>query len=96
MCSSDLAGDLSSTNGTISVTADNDATSDAGSGGALTMADGTVFNAGSGAITATSDENLTLGQMTTTNSSTSAITLNSKSGNILDGGDTGGDDLTAD
>ena len=44
------AGDISSTNGNISVTADDDATADPGSGGALTMADGTVFNAGSGTL----------------------------------------------
>ncbi|MEK9627603.1 MAG: hypothetical protein VW455_01130, partial [Nitrospinota bacterium] len=88
------AGDISSTNGNISVTADDDATSDAGSGGALTMADGTVFNAGSGTITGIADEDITLGQMTTTNATTAAITLNTASGNILDGGDTN-EDLTA-
>ena len=87
-------GDISSTNGNISVTADDDATSDAGSGGALTMADGTVFNAGSGTITGIADEDITLGQMTTTNATTAAITLNTASGNILDGGDTN-EDLTA-
>ena len=64
------------------------------SGGALTMVDGTVFNAGSGTITGIADEDITLGQMTTTNSTTSAITLNTTSGNILDGGDTN-EDLTA-
>ena len=57
-------------------------------------ADGTIFNAGSGTITGTSDEDLTLGQMTTTNSTTAAITLESKSGNVLDGGDTN-EDITA-
>jgi filamentous hemagglutinin family protein len=88
------AGDLTSTSGNISVIADDDATSDAGSGGALTMADGTVFDAGSGTLTGIADEDITLGQMTTTNATTSAITLNTASGNILDGGDTD-EDLTA-
>ena len=88
------AGDISSTNGNISVTADDDATADPGSGGALTMTDGTVFNSASGTITGISDEDLTLGQMTTTNSTSAAITLHTKNGNILDGGDTD-EDLTA-
>jgi hypothetical protein len=85
---------LTSANGNISVTADDDATSDAESGGALTMADGTIFSAGSGTITGIADEDITLGQMTTTNSTSSAITLNTTSGNILDGGDAQ-EDLTA-
>jgi trimeric autotransporter adhesin len=88
------AADLTTSNGNISVTADDDATADAGAGGALTMVDGTVFDATSGTITASSDEDLTLGRMTTTIAGT-AITLTSTSGSILDGGDTGGDDLTA-
>ncbi|MZH13427.1 MAG: filamentous hemagglutinin N-terminal domain-containing protein [Nitrospinae bacterium] len=89
------AGDLTSNNGNISVTADDDATSDAGSGGALTMVDGTVFNAGSGTISGVADEDITLGQMTTTNATSSAITLNTASGNILDGDTTEANDLTA-
>ena len=89
------AGDLSSTNGNISVTADDDSTSDAESGGVLTMVDGTVFNAGSGTISGTADENITLGQLTTTNATSSAITLNTTSGNILDGDTSEANDLTA-
>ncbi|MBT5471947.1 MAG: hypothetical protein HOK41_15205, partial [Nitrospina sp.] len=88
-------GQLASANGNISVTADDDATSDAGSGGALTMDAATVFNAGSGTITGIADEDITLGQMTTTNATTAAITLNTASGNILDGDTTGANDLTA-
>jgi trimeric autotransporter adhesin len=88
------AGDLTSTSGNISVTADDDATSDAGSGGALTMVDGTVFNAGSGTITGIADEDITLGQMTTTNATATAVTLTTTNGNILDGGDTD-EDITA-
>ena len=89
------AGDLTSTNGNISVSADDDATSDAGSGGALTMVDGTVFNASSGTVTVSADENITIGQITTTNSSSSAIQLSSVSGNIVDGDTDGSNDLTA-
>merc|ERR1711916_22556 len=42
-------GDVTSTSGTVTVTADQD-TSGGGAGGALTMVDGTVINAGSGNI----------------------------------------------
>ena len=89
------AGDLTSTNGNISVSADDDATSDAASGGTLTMVNGTVFNAGSGTITTSADENITIGQMTTTSSSSSAIQLSSTSGNIVDGDTDESNDLTA-
>jgi hypothetical protein len=88
-------GDISSTNGNILVTADDDGTDDAGTGGALTMVDGTVFDGGSGTITGVADEDITLGQMTTTNATSTAITLNTTSGNILDGDSLGNNDLTA-
>ena len=89
------AGDLTSTKGNISVSADDDATSDAASGGALTMVDGAGFNAGSGTVTVSADENITTGQITTTNSSSSAIQLSSVSGNIVDGDTDESNDLTA-
>ena len=89
------AGDLSSSNGNIIVAADYDSTSDTLSGGALTMVDGTVFNVGSGTITASADVDITIGQMTTTSSSTSAIKLSSVSGDIHDGDTNGSNDLTA-
>ena len=89
------AGDLTTANGNITVSADDDSTSDAASGGALTMVDGTVFNSSSGTITASADEDITIGQMTTTSSSTSAIKLSSVSSNILDGDTDGSNDLTA-
>ena len=60
------------------------------------MVDGTVFNSSSGTITASADEDITIGQMTTTSSSTSAIKLSSVSSNILDGDTDGSNDLTAD
>ena len=59
------------------------------------MVDGTVFNAGSGTISGIADEDITLGQMTTTNATSSAITLNTASGNILDGDTSSANDLTA-
>ena len=88
-------GDLSSTNGNIIVAADYDSTSDTLSGEALNMVDGTVFNVGSGTMTASADVDITIGQMTTTSSSTSAIKLSSVSGDIQDGDTNGSNDLTA-
>ena len=41
------------------------------------------------------DENITLGQVTTTNTGTTAVTLASTEGGIVDGGDTGGADVIA-
>ncbi len=89
------AGDLTTANGNIAVSADDDATSDAASGGALTMVDGTVFDAGSGTVTVSADENITIGHITTTSSSSSAIHLSSTSGNVVDGDTDGNNDLTA-
>ena len=59
------------------------------------MVDGTVINAGSGTIALLADENITLGQVTTTNTGTTAVTLTSTEGGIVDGGDTGGADVIA-
>ena len=79
------AGDLSTTaNGNISVTADNDLDKN-GSGGALTMVDGTVFNSGSGVIKLSADEDITIGRVETGNSSDAAVTLTSFSGGLVDG-----------
>ncbi|MBD3647084.1 MAG: hypothetical protein HUJ31_06425, partial [Pseudomonadales bacterium] len=79
-------GDVSSTSGAIAMTADWDNAS-TGSSGALTMANGALINAGSGTISLQSDEDLTLGSVQTTNAG-SAVTINSKSGGLLDAGDT--------
>ncbi len=79
------AGDLSA-NGNISVKADDDSNlTDAGSGGALTMVDGTVFNAGSGTIELSADEDITLGRVETSSASDTAVTLTSTSGGAVDG-----------
>ena len=77
------AGDLSA-NGNITVKADNDLDAN-GTGGALTMVDGTVFNAGSGTIELSADEDITLGRVETSSSSDAAVTLTSTSGGAVDG-----------
>jgi autotransporter-associated beta strand protein len=90
-------GDITVTSGAgaISITADDDAVADAGSGGALTMADGAVVTANTGTISLSADENVTLGRLVTSNTTGSAISVTSVSGAIVDGGDTGGADVTA-
>ncbi|MEE9258977.1 MAG: hypothetical protein V3U37_05505, partial [Nitrospinaceae bacterium] len=88
------SGDLTTSSGNISVTADNDS-SGGGTGGAVTMADGTVIDAGSGTIAVSADEDITLGRLVTTSSSDTAVTLTSTSGGVVDGGDTGGPDVDA-
>ena len=77
------SGDLTTTTGNITVTANNDSVV-SGSGGALTMADGTLFDAGSGTLALSADENITLGQVKTTSSSDTAVTLTSTSGGVFD------------
>ena len=89
----EATGDIASTAGAVSITADAD--NGGTSSGALTMVDGTVINAGSGTIALLADENITLGQVTTTNTGATAVTLTSTEGGIVDGGDTGGADVIA-
>ncbi|MBI4843392.1 MAG: hypothetical protein HY809_03585 [Nitrospirae bacterium] len=76
--------------GSVTVIADDDA-EDNGIGGAIFMADNTVdaarIDAGSGLIIMSADENITLGGLTTTNATATAVTIDSTSGAILDGGD---------
>jgi len=86
----EATGDIASTAGAVSVRADAD--NGGTSSGALTMVDGTVINAGSGTIALLADENITLGQVTTTNTGATAVTLTSTEGGIV-GGDTGGADV---
>ncbi|MBI1313761.1 hypothetical protein GC176_20915, partial [bacterium] len=75
--------------GLISVFADQ--ASLASAGGVITMADGTVINGGGGQIEVVADGRLTLGQIITTD----LINLGSGTGDVVDGGDTGGVDLIA-
>tara|TARA_B100001964_G_scaffold47486_1_gene53099 strand:- start:3945 stop:6218 length:2274 start_codon:yes stop_codon:yes gene_type:complete len=86
------AGDLTSA-GNVLIVADNDGNL-SGTGGAVTMTDGAVIDAGGNTITMAADENLTLGQLLTTNATSSAVTIYSYSGGIVDGGDTD-QDITA-
>ncbi len=86
-------GDLVTSGGTITVTADTRA---GNNGGGITMVDGSVINAGSGLIVFTADGTITLGSLTTTNSSTTAIQVTSANGAITDGGNTDVDIVAAD
>ncbi|MFT4578375.1 MAG: filamentous hemagglutinin family protein [Nitrospinales bacterium] len=72
------AGDIT-TSGNIVVAADNDSDNN-GSGGALTMVDGTTFSASTGTIALSADEDITLGLLTTS----SSVTLNSTNGGVRD------------
>ena len=76
------SGDLTTT-GNITVNADNDGDENE-SGGALTMVDGTVFDAGSGTLALSADEDITLGLVKTTSSSDTAVTLISTNGGVVD------------
>ncbi|MFN9079433.1 MAG: beta strand repeat-containing protein, partial [Planctomyces sp.] len=78
-------GDVTSATGNVTVNADDDNSGMAG--GLLTMADGALINAGSGTITLTSDGDVTLGGLQTTNATTTAVQVTSREGGIVDGGD---------
>ncbi len=88
-------GDITASGaGAISVTA-NTATTDGDSNDLITMADGTLWNAGSGTITlvttGTNSTDITLGGLLTTNATATAVTVttdSTTSGQIIDAGDT--------
>jgi hypothetical protein len=75
------AGDVRSTSGNVSVTADAD---DSNTGGLVTMANGTVINAGSGTVTVKAYGDVALGQIVTTNSTISAVDILSEDGAVTD------------
>jgi len=79
-----VAADISSNDGNITVTADKDGDQI----GALTMNDGTLFDAGSGRIALSAGQDVILGGLKTTNATTNAVSVTSTNGAILDGGDT--------
>ncbi|QDV51131.1 LamG-like jellyroll fold domain-containing protein [Gimesia fumaroli] len=84
---------LTSTSGDIKLTAD----ADNGAGGlfgGVTMADGTVINAGDGTVTLTATDDITIGQVITTNATDFAIHLETE-GSVTDAGDNAGEDLIA-
>ncbi|MFC1480189.1 filamentous hemagglutinin N-terminal domain-containing protein, partial [Candidatus Omnitrophota bacterium] len=78
-------GDITSTSGTISVTADKD--NGGLSSGSLTMEDCSEIDAGTGIISFSADENITLSGLKTTSASATAVTLTTTEGAIVDGGD---------
>jgi hypothetical protein len=77
-------GDVTSVSGDVTITADSD--NGGVASGALTMTVGTVINAGAGKIALNADEDITLGKLTTTNSTLTAVTLTSTEGGIVEGG----------
>ncbi len=88
-----VAGDVTTNDGAIAVTADAAAEN---SGGAITMSDNgtdgtTVLASGIGTISLSADGNVTLGQLLTSGE----VRVISTNGAIVDGGDTGGADITA-
>jgi filamentous hemagglutinin family protein len=87
------AGDVSSTSGNIEVTADYD--NGGVASGALTMADGTIINAGSGTIDLNADEDIALGSLQTSNATVTAVTIDSTEGGVTDAGDTSIDIVAA-
>lgn len=76
--------DITTNNADVTLTADFDSSGD----GAVTMVDTATINTGNGRITITAAENITLGGLSNTNTSATAISLTSTSGEIVDGGDT--------
>ncbi len=93
-----LAVDLSATTiafsatGAVNATGSGEVEITAGAGG-ITMADGSVVNAGSGIIDIDSIGLFQVGRLVTTNNTAGAIDINA--GAITDAGDIGGDDIEA-
>ncbi|WP_417383461.1 LamG-like jellyroll fold domain-containing protein [Gimesia sp.] len=80
-------GDISSSNGQITLLADS-ASLGAGGGG-ISMSDGTVFDAGTGILDLQAGDDINVGQLMTT----TFTRLTSTDGGITDSGDTGGRDI---
>ncbi|MBI1315113.1 hypothetical protein GC176_27800, partial [bacterium] len=78
----------------------NTATTDGDSGDGVTMANGAVIDAGAGTITvtaldATNAGNITLGRLVTNNGTSAAVLVQTDGGEVIDGGDSGGEDIDA-
>ena len=71
------------------------ADSDGVSGGRITMSDGALIQSGVGTIFLQATGDVTLGRLQTANNTSLAMQVTSLSGRILDGGDIGGADITA-
>ncbi|QDT12195.1 Autotransporter-associated beta strand repeat protein [Planctomycetes bacterium K23_9] len=78
------AGDVRSMSGNLSVTADDRAGE---FGGGISMADGTLFDVGSGTVSLVADGSIGLGGITTTNATETAVAIRSVTGKITDRGD---------
>ncbi len=78
-------GAVESVSGAVTITAD---TAGGNNGGFILMSDGSFINAGSGTIDMDADGNITLGGVITTNATATAITIDTTSGGVVDGGDT--------
>lgn len=83
---------ITTNNAVVTITADADSIADPGSGGAVTLADGSSINSGSANINISADEAITLGRLVTAG----VVSITSASGAIVDGGDSGGADIKAD
>tara|TARA_R110002111_G_scaffold153375_1_gene220214 strand:+ start:184960 stop:199311 length:14352 start_codon:yes stop_codon:yes gene_type:complete len=83
-------GDLNTSNGKLTLVADS--VSAGVGGGGIAMSDGTVFNTGTGIVDLQAGDNIAIGQLITT----TLTRLTSTAGGVLDAGDTGGKDITAD
>ncbi len=78
------SGDISTSDGDLTVRADDQA---GDNGGSILMSDGAFANVGSGQISMSADGDIILGGLLTTNGTASAVKISSTSGGILDGGD---------
>ncbi len=79
------AGDVTSTTGNVTVTGNYLGGVD--TVGAITLDAGTTINAGSGTITMAAPEDITLTGLSTTNTTTSAVSITSTAGKLIDAGD---------
>ncbi len=83
---------VASGTGNVSIQSNTDSSGSGDSGDAITMSSGSVINAGSGTLTLTSTGtgagNITIGELITTSSSNSAVTLTSAT-NVSDGNGAG-------
>ena len=82
------AGDITSAFGDISINADQRS---GNFGGAVSMSDGTVVDAGDGVISVLADGNVDLGSLVTKSASDGAVVVTSQSSEVTDRGDQGTD-----
>jgi ELWxxDGT repeat protein/autotransporter-associated beta strand protein len=71
------------------------ADADGAGGGGIALAEGSLIDAGAGTIALTATGDIVLSRLITTSSSGAAITITTLGGAVLDGGDTGGANITA-